>query len=211
MAIENFDEIKTYFDTNKDSEDVKNFLNGFTNVDVFKEKINTDPNFKSFMDSEKDKHSAKALETWKTNNLQKLIDEGISKANPQETPEQKRIRELEDRLNKQETESKRKELINLALKTTQEKKLPTELVDYFIGDSEETTIKNLEALEKVFNEKVNQVAEERLKGGYKPPQGEKNTATNNPWSKEHFNLTEQGKLLRESPELAKKYIAEARK
>lgn len=29
----------------------------------------------------------------------------------------------------------------------------------------------------------------------------------NPWSKEHFNLTEQGKLLRENPELAAQYKA----
>lgn len=29
----------------------------------------------------------------------------------------------------------------------------------------------------------------------------------NPWSKEHFNLTEQGKLMRENPELAKQYMA----
>lgn len=174
MAIENFDEIKQYFDTNKDSEDVKNFLNGFTNVDVFKEKINTDPNFKSFMDSEKDKHSAKSLETWKTNNLQKLIDEGIAKANPTETPEQRQIRELTDRLNKQDTEKKRSDLTNKALKVAQEKKLPTELIDYFIGQDEESTTKNLEALEKAFNENVNKVADERLKGGYKPPKSNGN-------------------------------------
>lgn len=30
--------------------------------------------------------------------------------------------------------------------------------------------------------------------------------TKNPWSKDHFNLTEQGKLLRENPELAKQYM-----
>lgn len=29
----------------------------------------------------------------------------------------------------------------------------------------------------------------------------------NPWSKDHFNLTEQGKILRENPELAKQYMA----
>ena len=29
----------------------------------------------------------------------------------------------------------------------------------------------------------------------------------NPWSKEHFNLTEQGKLLRENPDLAKQLMA----
>lgn len=32
--------------------------------------------------------------------------------------------------------------------------------------------------------------------GDKPPRG------NNPWSKEHFNLTEQGRMLKENPELA---------
>ncbi|KXG78279.1 phage scaffolding protein [Thermotalea metallivorans] len=34
---------------------------------------------------------------------------------------------------------------------------------------------------------------------------------NNPWSKEHFNLTEQGKILRENPELAAKLKAVAGK
>lgn len=34
------------------------------------------------------------------------------------------------------------------------------------------------------------------------PPGQKN-----PWSKEHFNLTEQGRLLRENPELAKQFKA----
>ncbi|MHB8063518.1 MAG: phage scaffolding protein [Ruminiclostridium sp.] len=29
----------------------------------------------------------------------------------------------------------------------------------------------------------------------------------NPWSKEHFNLTEQGKMLKEDPELAAQYMA----
>ncbi len=36
----------------------------------------------------------------------------------------------------------------------------------------------------------------------KTPPGQKN-----PWSKEHFNLTEQGRLLRENPELAKQFKA----
>ena len=39
----------------------------------------------------------------------------------------------------------------------------------------------------------------------KTPPGQKN-----PWSKEHFNLTEQGKILRENPELAKQLMASAK-
>ena len=32
----------------------------------------------------------------------------------------------------------------------------------------------------------------------------------NPWSKEHFNLTEQGRILRENPDLAKQLQAQAK-
>lgn len=40
--------------------------------------------------------------------------------------------------------------------------------------------------------------------GRKPHEGGASTqGIKNPWSKEHFNLTEQGRLLREDPELAK--------
>lgn len=173
MSIEKFTEIPEYIEAHKDSEDVKKFLNGFSSLDVFKNKIN-DPDFKSFIDSEKDKHSSKSLETWKTNNLQKLIDEAVKKANPTETDEQKKIRELTERIDKAEKEKTHESLRNKALKIASEKKLPSELVDYFIGQDEESTNKNLENLETVLNAKVNALAEERLKGGYKPPKGNEN-------------------------------------
>jgi len=38
-----------------------------------------------------------------------------------------------------------------------------------------------------------------------------NSGVKNPWSKDHFNLTEQGRLLTEQPEVAKQYIAQAGK
>lgn len=43
--------------------------------------------------------------------------------------------------------------------------------------------------------------------GAKPPEGgeKKGNGEKNPWSKEHYNLTEQGRLLREDPELAKHF------
>lgn len=40
--------------------------------------------------------------------------------------------------------------------------------------------------------------------------GRKGNETKNPWSKEHFNLTEQGRLYRENPELAKQLEASAK-
>ena len=39
--------------------------------------------------------------------------------------------------------------------------------------------------------------------GFKPSESsDRPPSGNNPWSKEHFNLTEQGKMLKENPELA---------
>lgn len=42
-----------------------------------------------------------------------------------------------------------------------------------------------------------------------PPYNKDKSASGikNPWSKEHWNLTEQGRLLRENPELAKQFMA----
>lgn len=45
-------------------------------------------------------------------------------------------------------------------------------------------------------------------GGGNPPGGG-NKGTKNPWAKDSFNLTEQGKTIRENPALAKSLIVEA--
>lgn len=47
--------------------------------------------------------------------------------------------------------------------------------------------------------------------GFKPGESSDGTPVGkNPWSKEHFNLTEQGKILRENPELARQLQAAAK-
>lgn len=98
-----------------------------------------------------------------------MIDEAVTKANPQETQEQKKIRELEERLNQKEKAETRQALLNKSLVIADEKKLPKDLLEYFLGENEETTTKNIEKLETVFNKHVETVVNERLKGDYKPP------------------------------------------
>lgn len=52
---------------------------------------------------------------------------------------------------------------------------------------------------------------EQALGGATPPNGGGSSpGGKNPWKKETFNLTEQGKILRENPELAKQLQAAAR-
>ena len=57
-----------------------------------------------------DNYFNKGLETWKQNNLEKLIDEEIAKRYPEETPEMRKIKELEQKLAEKEREAVRKEL-----------------------------------------------------------------------------------------------------
>jgi len=214
MPVENIGEIKTYLDVNKEIEEVKNYLNSLKvqpTLEVFKGKLN-DPDFKSFMDSERDKHSTKSLETWKQNNLEALVTAKVKELHPDADPRDAAMNTLKAELAQMKAEGVRKELANKALKIAQEKKLPLELVDFLIGADESTTLGNLTALEKVFTTHIEAVVAERLKGGYVPPSGgTPPPGTKNPFKQgPDFNLTEQGKIFKENPTLAAQLMAQAK-
>ncbi|NFD31027.1 DUF4355 domain-containing protein [Clostridium botulinum] len=163
----------------EDDKDVDEILatselaNKFGGLDMFKQKINTDKDFKSFIDSLKDTHLNKGLETWKQNNLQSLIDDKIKELYPEEDPKDTELVKLKQEMENMKREKIKEQLTNKALKIATEKGLPTDLVDYFIGQDEETTNKNLETLEKVFTDKLETTVKERLKdNSYTPPSGE---------------------------------------
>ncbi|MHB9941214.1 hypothetical protein CF065_06165 [Clostridium sporogenes] len=144
----------------------------FGGLDMFKQKINTDKDFKSYIDSLKDTHLSKGLETWKSNNLQNLIDEKIKELYPEEDPKDTELVKLKQEMENMKKEKIKEQLTNKALKIATEKGLPTDLVDYFIGQDLETTNKNLETLEKVFTDKLETTVKERLKdNSYTPPSG----------------------------------------
>lgn len=157
--------VKTFLEEQKDNEEVKVYLQGLSQV--------TPEGVKTYLDTEDgkrllqpklDQYYTKGLETWKSNHLQKLIDEAVSKAtNPNETPEQKRIRELEEKIANSEAESLRKELKANALTHLSDKKLPTFLVDYLLGKDKEVTDQNLVKFEEVWNSQVQTVKDEILK------------------------------------------------
>ena len=151
------------------AEPVKALVNSGLTLDAFKSKLESDPNFKSFMDSEKDKHLQKGIDTFKTNNLQKLVDEEYKKQHPEADPKDTEIAKLKKQFEDMQKESLKKDLTNKALKTMTEKKLPTDLVNFIVGADEDSTNKNLEALEKVFNAHDEAIKTEILKNEtYKP-------------------------------------------
>lgn len=151
------------------------FAKSMLSIDNFKNLVATNKEYKAFLDSEKDKHYSKALETWKANNLEKIINEEIRKRNPTKDEKDIALEELQRKIEAMEKEKQYEKLKNVALKQATEKKLPSELVDYFIGQDEDSTINNLTKLEEVFNSKLETVVQERLKGSsYTPPKNNGN-------------------------------------
>lgn len=77
--------------------------------------------------------------------------------------------------------------------------------------SEDGTVKGLEEALKGLKESKPYLFEEVGLRGRKPNDDNTPPANNvkNPWSKEHFNLTQQAKILTEDPELAKQLKAQA--
>ncbi len=206
------EELKAFLEDNKDNQEVMNYLRGL---------IMTPEGVNAFLDTEAgrkllqpklDQHFTKGLETWKEKTLPSLLDEEIKKKFPGETEEQKRLRKLEEELAQERQARLKSELQNKATTLATQKGLPVEIISYFVGQDEDTTISNLTALENIWQQALEKAVEAKFKdSGRSPNPGSPGgPGQTNPWKKETFNLTEQGRLLRENPELAKQMMAQAR-
>lgn len=166
-----FEEVKTYLEENKTSNEVKAYLQGLVSVEGVQSFLTQNEEGKRWLDSERDKHLNKGLETWKANNLQKEIDKRIKELYPEETEEKKQLRELNTKIEKMEAEKQREVLKNKALTLAADKKLPiNKVIDLVLGHDEETTVTNIGRFEEIFASSVQTAVEERLKStGYTPP------------------------------------------
>jgi len=136
--------------------------------------------------------------------------EKLAKMNAEQKAEYERQKK-EAELTQRENEITRRELRAQARETLAEKGLPKQLADVLVYTDAKSTSESIEAVEKAFRDTVEAGVNERLKGN--PPKNPKGAPAGdkNPWSREHFNLTEQGKILKENPEKAKQLQAAATK
>ena len=75
------EEAKQYMEENKGSDEVKAYLQGLVNAEGVQTFFTQNENGKRWLDSERDKHLNKGLDTWKANNLLKEIDKKITPPN----------------------------------------------------------------------------------------------------------------------------------
>ena len=168
----NIEEIKNFINDNKESEDVKTYLQDLNKVNVegIEKYVTEDEEGKKWFDSVKDKHFNKALDTWKSNNLTKLIDDEVKKKFPSKDEKDIEVENLKVEIEKMKQEKLHEALTSKAIKIASDKNLPLNLVDFFIAQDEEATVNNLKVLEESFNKEVQKAVEKRLKNeGYNPP------------------------------------------
>ncbi|AFV05395.1 DUF4355 domain-containing protein [Dehalobacter sp. CF] len=168
-----FENVKEFLESEAGkASEVTAYLQGLNPLTVARvqEYIDKTPEGKSWVDSVRDKHLQKGLETWKTNNLESLLNDEIKKRFPQKDEKELEVEKLRAEIEKMKHEKQRESLTNKAIKIATEKSLPIELVDFFIGADEQTTVSNVKVFEDTFSQYVQKTVEQRLKGdGYVPP------------------------------------------
>ncbi|WP_366561805.1 DUF4355 domain-containing protein [Bacillus velezensis] len=173
------EDVKKFLEENKENEDVKSFMNELSALSA--DKVN------GFLDTEEgkrliqprlDSHFTKGLDTWKANNLDALVDAKVKELYPEETEEQKRIRKLEKELEDQKTAAQREKLLNKAVSYASEKQLPAGVVEFFIGEDEESTMKNLGAFEEKYNAALQKAIESKFQENGRDVQSGSNEPTN---------------------------------
>ncbi|MCT6829405.1 DUF4355 domain-containing protein [Bacillus velezensis] len=175
------EDVKKFLEENKENEDVKAYLNELSAVSA--DKVN------GFLDTEEgkrliqprlDSHFTNGLDTWKANNLDALVDAKVKELYPEETEEQKRIRKLEKELEDQKTAAQREKLLNKAVSYASEKQLPADVdvVGFFIGEDEESTMKNLGAFEEKYNAALQKAIESKFQENGRDVQSGSNEPTN---------------------------------
>ena len=143
---------------------VKGFIaNGLT-LDAFKSKVH-DKEFKAYIDSLNDKHFEKALKTWKENNLEKEFEPWIKEKYPEliTDPVQKQIAELQAQLEKEKAANARKDLLAQAISYANEKKIPSQFVERFLGEDLEKTKAALDEFNTVYSKSLESLVDERIK------------------------------------------------
>lgn len=170
--IENIEDESSIDEVLSKSDFAKSLLQSGLTLNAFKEKIN-EPEFKSYLDSVKDKHFDKALETWKSNNLQTIINDEVLKATgKKKTPEQLKIEELEKNFNEQKAKAERAEKVAKYKDVLSEKKIPMEMIDYFLTDDDETTNTRIDNFATYVEGMVNSSVKEKIANGSYTPPGE---------------------------------------
>jgi hypothetical protein len=223
MAIDNFDEVKEYLEQNKEVEDIKNYFDEIKGsvepkeVELTKDLVSNwlqeHDEGKAFTQSFTDQRVSQAIKTFKEGHFEEEVKQRVEtrlrEMNPKETPEQARLREVEQKLAMQEKVAKRAELSKMALQYSSQKHLdsvPEEVMAALVRDTEEETRTVIDRLKEyiMFREekKANSIMS---KNSYQPESGDGDKGIYSTQDELIAAIKKAGNDWRKNPTLVKEY------
>ena len=162
-------------DTLKEQEEVKGLIKPFDvneiTLEDFKKVIADNKEIKGYYASEKDRAVTKGIETFKSNNLPKLIDEELKKKSNEGLSEEAiQLKELQAKFEALEKEKTISELKGKYTKLLVEKGLNAELIDFVFNEDEEIFNSNVDKINSIIENSINAKTNEILNNNeYIPP------------------------------------------
>ncbi|NFF21792.1 DUF4355 domain-containing protein [Clostridium botulinum] len=165
-----------------DDAEIDETIKGSTLADLFKKDLTLDEvkNFvessddgKKYLQTYGDKRVTDGIKTWKDKNLQTLINDEVLKATgKKKTPEQIEIEQIKAQLKEQTQKAERAETVAKYKDVLAEKKIPMEMIDYFLTDNDETTSTRIDNFSTYVNDMVKNGVKDKMADGSYPPPGE---------------------------------------
>lgn len=172
--IESLEDEAEVLDALKEHEEIKSLAKDFDvnkiALEDFTKLLQENKEIKGYWTSEKDRAVSKGVNTFKENNLQKLIDEAIkAKSNEGKTQEQIALEEIQAKYEAMEKQMKIKELESKYKDTLVEKGLDTRLMKFIISENEDDITKNIDFFNEIIASNTNLKVNERLnESSFKP-------------------------------------------
>lgn len=116
-----------------------------------------------------DSHFSKGLETWKANNLDKIVNERVESLFPNETPQSKQMREMQAQIDKINGEKRQVEMQNFTTNVLVSEGIPTQFAKFFNGQDEASIRGMVSEFKHEFTSALNGTVDSKFKEmGHQP-------------------------------------------
>jgi hypothetical protein len=146
-----------------------------------------------------DSHFSKGLETWKANNLDKIVNERVEKLYPNETPQAKQMRELQAQIDRINTEKQQAMMQNVVTKTLVDEQLPTSFARFIQGNDETEVRALVSELKHEFTTALNGTVDSKFKQYGHTPQAQTQSQQPNAVDPSKMSYAERTALYNSNP------------
>lgn len=172
--------------------------------------------FKQFMETDEgrkilnplfDRKVSQAIDTWKNNNVDKLVNDELVKRGYVQTEEQKKVLELENRLNSMQKEKEQAERRAVMLSELSANGLSSSLVDFIPHDTDEVMRNGVATLKGIIDNLVATEVKKKVSGtGAKLEQIKQPTPQITEKDIMKMSYRERNQLAQENPTLYKQLM-----